>query len=170
MGRPSPCASRVTAATRFSTGVRLVRREPLSVDQSGYSSARSSSAFRGLSTKLAEIASRLIFRSSSTVKPRCLWAIKYSRFKSVLNIAGSSVLIVIGTPASKRRRMGCFASDATIPVRTLLVILMSRGIRWAARCLTRVSSSTLRTPCPIRSALSSFKAPHTLSGPAASPA
>lgn len=108
--------------------------------------------------------------SSPQVNPSWPASASYSSSRQVLNIFGSSVLTVTGTPASNMARIGCAATLGTTPVRTLEMGHISSGIRRSARNATRAGSSMARVPCPMRSTRSTLTAPHTLSGPAASPA
>src|ERR1022692_3700100 len=108
-------------------------------------------------------------RSSACENPNCRAANAYSPESVVAKMAGSSVLSVIGTPASNSRRTGCASSDSTAPVATLLVIHTSSGIPRSRKCRSNAASSTARMPCPMRSAPIS-SAVHTDSGPTVSPA
>ena len=66
--------------------------------------------------------------SSSGVNPKARAARSYSDSSVHSNSAGSSVFRMIGTPASNNFRTGCSSSDATAPVRTLLVMQISSGM------------------------------------------
>ena len=106
---------------------------------------------------------------SSAVKEKACWSRLCSRNMSVPETVMLSVLMVQGMPSSRKCRTGYSAREGQAPVWRLLVGHSSSQICCSASRLITCGSSTLRRPCPIRTA-PKLTAEATLSGPPASPA
>ena len=87
-------------------------------------------------------------RSPARSRPSRSAAISYSRFSVVLNIGGSSELIVTTTPASTNARSGCSSRVATARVAMLDDGHTSSGIRCSARWASSAGSGGRRRAVP----------------------
>jgi transposase len=90
-------------------------------------------AFSSSGRKLTSTPVRTSAASSAAVNAWARASARNSSVSVVLNIGGSSELIVTGTPASIRRRIGCCSIEEYTPRQMLLVGQTSQPMRYSAR-------------------------------------